>query len=104
MLTTTRLSALFISLLRPCACAGGNNSKKIIMIAIFAVPLSLARFVLHPERLLSDYLKYLRVAQPEIPSVTSRVFVFKSEQANALDQKLFFPSARSPSLPLSLAV
>ncbi len=78
MLATTRLCALFICLLRQCrACAnaGGNNSKKIIMITIFSLP-SLSFFVLSPKRLLSDYLKYLRASQHKIPSVTSRVFFF----------------------------
>ena len=113
MLTTTRFCALFICLLRQCrACAyaGGNNSKKIIMITIFFFFLSLSlalflclflsvlslpllSFVLRPKRLLSDYLKYLRASQHKIPSVTSRVFfiyLFKNGQANEYDQKLFF--------------
>jgi hypothetical protein len=83
MLTTTRLCALFICLLRQCiarAYAGGNNSKKIIMITIFFF--SLFSFVLHPKRLLSDYLKYLRASQHKIPSVTSRVFFFSCSRAS----------------------
>ncbi len=95
MLTTTRLCALFICLLRQCrACAytGGNNSKKNHYdqhLLFSSLSLSLF-FALHPKRLLSDYLKYLRASQHKIPSVTSRVFLFKSKQANEYDHKLFF--------------
>ena len=111
MLTTTRFCALFICLLRQCrACAyaGGNNSKKIIMITIFFFSslslslslslffsLSLFSFVLHPKRLLSDYLKYLRASQHKIPSVTSRVFFISScsradKRTNAIRNCSFF--------------
>jgi len=55
MMTTTRLCALFICLLRPCknalAYAGSSNSKKK---SLWSPSYS---FLLHPMRLLSDYLK-----------------------------------------------
>jgi hypothetical protein len=60
------------------AYAGSSNSKKIIMITISFLSLPLFFIVLHPERLLSDYLKYLRASQYKIPSITSRVFIFFS--------------------------